>query len=109
MTERLFVYGTLGPGRPNEHVMLKIGGSWEAASLKGHLEHAGWGAAMGFPGLVIHNDGEEIQGHTFLSENFADHWDYLDEFEGSEYERVLTTVRLTEGQLVEAFVYTLRQ
>lgn len=26
MTERLFVYGTLGPGRPNEHVLRDIGG-----------------------------------------------------------------------------------
>ncbi|MCT7653989.1 hypothetical protein MBH78_02755 [Oceanimonas sp. NS1] len=27
MTTRLFVYGTLGPGRPNEHVLTAIGGS----------------------------------------------------------------------------------
>ncbi|KAB0733677.1 gamma-glutamylcyclotransferase, partial [Pseudomonas aeruginosa] len=24
--QRLFVYGSLGPGRPNEHLMQKIGG-----------------------------------------------------------------------------------
>jgi gamma-glutamylcyclotransferase (GGCT)/AIG2-like uncharacterized protein YtfP len=46
--DHLFVYGTLGPGRPNEHVMQKIGGAWEAASLKGCLIQAGWGADMGF-------------------------------------------------------------
>ena len=30
MIQRLFVYGTLAPGRPNEHVLSEIGGSWEA-------------------------------------------------------------------------------
>ena len=48
LMDHLFVYGTLGPGRPNEHVMQKIGGAWEAASLKGCLIQAGWGADMGF-------------------------------------------------------------
>ena len=32
--ERLFVYGTLGPGRPNEHILLKIGGTWQPASVR---------------------------------------------------------------------------
>ena len=31
--ERLFVYGTLAPGRPNEHVLGEIEGSWEAATV----------------------------------------------------------------------------
>ena len=30
MIQRLFVYGTLALGRPNEHVLRKIGGTWEA-------------------------------------------------------------------------------
>ena len=53
MTERLFVYGTLGPGRPNEHVLGSIDGSWEAASVTGTLHDEGWGAAMGYPGIVL--------------------------------------------------------
>ncbi|MEG0558096.1 MAG: gamma-glutamylcyclotransferase, partial [Comamonas sp.] len=106
--ERLFVYGTLGPGRPNEHVMLNIGGNWAPAMLKGRLEHAGWGAEMGFPGLVIAEDGDEIHGHVFASENFPAHWAALDEFEGAEYQRVLTQVTLADGTLIEAYVYALR-
>lgn len=39
--ERLFVYGTLCPGRPNEHVMQKIGGEWLPARVKGRLIKAG--------------------------------------------------------------------
>lgn len=38
MTQRLFVYGTLGPGRANEHVLNEIGGSWEKASVHGYLK-----------------------------------------------------------------------
>jgi len=106
--ERLFVYGTLGPGRPNEHVMLNIGGTWQAASLKGRLSQAGWGAAMGFPGLVIAEDGDVIEGYVFASENFHEHWAALDEFEGAEYQRVLTKVTLDDGTAVDAYVYALK-
>ncbi|ALM50906.1 gamma-glutamylcyclotransferase family protein [Halomonas huangheensis] len=105
--QRLFIYGTLGPGRPNEHVMQKIGGSWKAATLKGRLLKSGWGAAMGFPGLVIDEDGEEIQGHVFSSENLSNNWQSLDNFEGAEYQRVLTTVTLASGEHVDAYVYAL--
>ena len=33
MIERLFVYGTLAPGQPNEHVLREIGVTWEAATV----------------------------------------------------------------------------
>lgn len=46
MTKRLFVYGTLGPGRPNEHVLRAIGGKWKEAFVKGYLWPQGWGANM---------------------------------------------------------------
>lgn len=108
MIERLFVYGTLGPGRPNEAVLLKIGGAWAPACLRGNLVQAGWGADMGFPGLVIAEDGEEIHGHVFISENLAEQWGALDEFEGREYRRVLTRVTLADGQQASAYVYALR-
>lgn len=35
MEERLFVYGTLAPGKPNEHVLAGLTGDWVAASVKG--------------------------------------------------------------------------
>ena len=58
MTQRLFVYGTLGPGRPNEHVLSAIGGTWEEASVNGFLMPRGWGAEMGYPGIVLDDTGE---------------------------------------------------
>jgi gamma-glutamylcyclotransferase (GGCT)/AIG2-like uncharacterized protein YtfP len=108
MVERLFVYGTLGPGRPNEQVLSRIGGTWAGAHLRGELVEAGWGAEMGFPGLVLKDDGEVIPGHVFQSDYLAGHWRALDEFEGDEYRRVLTNVTLDDGQQVQAHVYALR-
>lgn len=106
--ERLFIYGTLGPGRPNEHVMQEIGGGWEAGRIKGRLIEAGWGAEMGFPGLVLDEAGDDIEGHVFVSENLSKHWQALDDFEGAEYQRTRTTVTLARGGKVEADVYALR-
>ena len=65
MTQKLFVYGTLAPGRPNAHVLGAIGGTWQPATVKGHLKQRGWGAEMGYPGLVLDKAGEEIKGFIF--------------------------------------------
>ncbi len=109
MINNLFVYGTLGPGRPNEHILASIGGSWQEASVKGNLHQKGWGAAMGYPGLVINEEGESIEGFLFSSKNISKHWDELDKFEGERYIRVLTTVSLKNKTIVEAYIYTLKQ
>ncbi len=108
MVERLFVYGTLGPGRSNEHVLGVIGGSWEPASVTGMLRQEGWGAAMGFPGIDLDEQGAEVEGFLFSSENLSSHWAALDEFEGEAYERVLAKVKLKDGSTVDAFIYALR-
>jgi len=107
MTQRLFVYGTLGPGRPNEHMLTAIGGTWEEASVKGYLKPQGWGAEMGYPGLILDETGDEIKGYIFCSDKLDHHWDDLDAFEGEEYERVLITVKTKENQAVEAYIYIL--
>lgn len=107
MKQRLFIYGTLGPGRPNEHIMTDIGGTWQKASLKGILQQKGWGAAMGFPGIILDENGQEVQGYVFTSENFTKHWQKLDDFEGEAYQRLLTQVKLDDGRVVDAFVYAL--
>ena len=63
MTERLFVYGTLGPNRPNEHILADIGGSWLNATVTGILQQKGWGAEMGYPGIVLDKDGGGMGGN----------------------------------------------
>lgn len=108
MAERLFVYGSLGPGRPNEHVLAEIGGSWEVGTVTGTLRDEGWGAAMGFPGIELDENGGEVRGFLFTSGNLSEHWAALDEFEGASYERVMTTVKLEDNTAVDAYIYALR-
>lgn len=112
MTHRLFVYGTLAPGRPNEHVLAVVPGKWEPATVIGTLLQEGWGAAAGYPGIVLDERGldergGEVKGLLFSSESLAEHWARLDEFEGEGYERVLTTVKLEDGTAVDAYIYRL--
>jgi gamma-glutamylcyclotransferase (GGCT)/AIG2-like uncharacterized protein YtfP len=109
MTQRLFVYGTLAPGRPNEHILAPLGGTWQPASIRGHLQQQGWGTAMGFPGIVLDTQGDVVSGLVFAAEKLEDFWDTLDAFEGEEYERVLTEAALREGGSVRAYVYVLRR
>jgi len=108
MIKKLFVYGTLGPGRPNEHIMRNIGGTWEEASVIGILHQEGWGAAMGYPGITLDKEGDKVEGFLFSSDKISEHWSELDEFEGEAYERVLTTVELQNGTVVDAYIYTLK-
>ena len=107
-TERLFVYGSLVPGGSNEHVLADIEGSWARASIRGRLLEEGWGAAMGYPGLVIDETGDDVPGFVFTSDALAAEWQRLDEFEGSEYQRVRCDVSLDDGQLLRAFAYVVR-
>jgi gamma-glutamylcyclotransferase (GGCT)/AIG2-like uncharacterized protein YtfP len=109
MTYRLFVYGTLAPGRPNEHVLADIPGEWEPATVTGKLHQEGWGAAVGYPGIVLDAHGDEIQGLLFTSQSLDEHWARLDEFEGEGYERVLTSATRRDGTAVDAYIYQLRR
>ena len=107
MPHRLFVYGTLAPGRSNAHVLAPIPGEWEPATVTGTLLPEGWGAAAGYPGIVLDEHGAEVAGFLFSSDALPEHWPRLDAFEGEGYERVLTTATRTDGTTVEAYVYAL--
>lgn len=108
ITNRLFVYGTLAPGRPNEHVLAAVRGNWEPATVTGWLRQEGWGAAVGYPGILLDEQGDEVEGWVFTSDSLAEHWARLDAFEGEGYERVVTMAKLGDGTAVEAFIYVLR-
>ena len=90
-------------------MLTAIGGTWEEATVKGYLRSQGWGAAMGYPGMVLDQAGDEISGHIFCSEHLDAHWSELDEFEGEEYQRVLVNVTVPDGPSVEAYAYVLRE
>ena len=105
--QRLFIYGTLGPDGPNKHVLQKIDGQWSKASIRGTLVKEGWGADMGYPGLILSDEGAEVTGDLFSSENLYLNWEFLDEFEGDGYQRVQAEVTLSTGENVTAYVYVL--
>ncbi|MEH6415783.1 gamma-glutamylcyclotransferase family protein [Pseudomonas sp. CGJS7] len=107
MTHRLFVYGTLAPGKPNAHVLADVPGTWIPASVRGTLHAQGWGAAAGYPGIVLDKGADAVQGLVFSSDALPAHWARLDEFEGEGYERVLASAILEDGTVVAAYVYAL--
>ena len=107
MVERLFTYGTLSPGQPNAHMLQSVSGEWEAASVLGKLYPNGWGAALGYPALVLDVSGPVVQGFLLSSEELSPQWAMLDEFEGRAYRRELTQVRKSDGSYVTAYVYAL--
>lgn len=107
MTTRLFVYGTLAPGRSNAYVLASVAGEWEPASVVGTLHPEGWGAAAGYPGIVLDEDGSEVTGFLFTSASLPEHWARLDKFEGEGYERTLTRAKRANGESVDAHIYVL--
>ena len=108
MIEHLFVYGTLVPGRQNEHILKDIGGTFQKAYIFGDLIQEGWGASMGCPALKINENGIKIDGYIFSSDKLDKNWSMLDDFEGSEYLRVLSKVTLENGSFIDAYIYTLK-
>ena len=109
MSHRLFVYGTLAPGRPNEKVLADVPGRWQPATVRGELLQQGWGVDLGFPAINLDENGPDVHGFVFSSEKLSEHWQRLDDFEGDGYERVLTTASLQDGETVDAYIYVLRE
>jgi gamma-glutamylcyclotransferase (GGCT)/AIG2-like uncharacterized protein YtfP len=108
MTHRLFVYGTLAPGRSNAHMLADVPGHWEPATVAGRLIDGGWAAALGYPGIVLDEHVGEVAGLLFSSEHLPAHWSRLDAFEGDDYERVPTRVRTANGDTLDAYIYRVR-
>jgi gamma-glutamylcyclotransferase (GGCT)/AIG2-like uncharacterized protein YtfP len=103
---RLATYGTLSPGQMNHHHLSELKGRWRRGTVNGWLKEGGWGSALGFPGLVLDPAGPIVEVQLFESEELPGHWSRLDEFEGSGYDRVVTQVRMGEGE-VAACIYVL--
>ena len=105
---RLAVYGTLAPGRVNHHQISALAGKWQRGTVKGKLFSSGWGAALGFPGLILDPLGSLVDVDLFESSDLPRHWVRLDEFEGSGYRRVIATVNTEEGER-SAWIYALAE
>lgn len=103
---RLAVYGTLAPGRANHHQLAGLQGQWRRGTVRGRLVDEGWGAALGYPGLILDSSGPTIEVLLFESADLPDHWPRLDAFEGPGYRRPVTQVRTADRE-VDACIYVI--
>jgi gamma-glutamylcyclotransferase (GGCT)/AIG2-like uncharacterized protein YtfP len=76
--------------------------------VRGRLVEAGWGAALGFPGLILDPLGSAVAVHLFESEDLPGHWARLDAFEGAGYRRAATQVYTADGGL-DAWIYVIAE
>ena len=103
---RLATYGTLSPGRENHNQLAGLIGRWQTGTVTGWLFPEAWGAALGYPGLVLDPEGKTLKVQLFQSDDLPAHWARLDTFEGEGYRRAVTLVATAEG-LLEACIYVL--
>ena len=98
----LFVYGSLLPGAENEKYLKHIKGSWTKAYVYGELITD---ANIGYPAIKLNEKGDKILGQLFYSDALMKIIKSLDDYEGEEYQRVVTNVYLNDGTQKQAFVY----
>ncbi|MCZ6835807.1 MAG: gamma-glutamylcyclotransferase [Planctomycetota bacterium] len=106
---RLAVYGSLAPGMSNHHHLSEMRGEWSEGWIEGVLHDRGWGAGMGFPGIVLEMGGPRAKVHLFESPDLPEHWRRLDEFEGEQYQRCPVLVHFDKGLPSLAFTYALKE
>lgn len=107
-SRRLAVYGSLAPGGSNHGVVAPLGGRWTGGRVRGHLHEPGWGAGVGYPGLVWDPGGAEVAVQVLESEALALDWERIDAFEGPDYVRILVPVELDGGGELVANLYAMR-
>jgi len=66
---------------------------------------AGWGAKLGYLGLVLDPQGGPVEVHFFESSELSGHWHRLGEFEGPAIEG-WSQVQTANGE-VDAWIYVL--
>jgi gamma-glutamylcyclotransferase (GGCT)/AIG2-like uncharacterized protein YtfP len=106
MATRLATYGSLAPGRANHLQLAGLTGYWSKAIVRGDLVQAGWGADLGFPGLVLNPTGGAVEVDVFEAADLSEYWDRLDAFEGEGYRRVIAQVETANG-VIDAWIYVL--
>jgi hypothetical protein len=103
-SEKLAAYGTLRPGEPNASVMGGVPGEWLDCTLKGER-------VVSISGLAEFQwdlRGVEIPAKLLTSASLPHHWDRLDAFEGSAYQRHLLPAAV-HGTFVVANCYVVRR
>ena len=75
---------------------------------RGKLINKGWGAKHGSPGIILDIEAQEVEGFVFTSDNLSKNIGFLDKFEGAEYKRVITEVRLEDNAIINSYIYQLQ-
>jgi len=107
LIEHLFVYGTLAPNEPNHYLLENIQGDWQEAILEGWQRDNQFEIETGYPGIKPAAQSSLVKGHVLSGYFSKEDWSILDDFEGSEYARVLVKVSLANGNTADAFVYSI--
>jgi gamma-glutamylcyclotransferase (GGCT)/AIG2-like uncharacterized protein YtfP len=109
--KRLIIYGSLAPNAENHWVVEHIKGNWQKGVVKGLLLKEGWGADLGYYGFKhteLENQ-EDINVFVLFSDELVAHWQAIDDFEGSEYKRILAKYQLNDGQIGVGFIYAVNK
>ena len=69
----LVAYGTLRPGEANYWVVRKLGGRWYRGYIRAWPFEVTWGAAMGYPGVVLDADAPEYEVAVLVSDRLTKH------------------------------------
>ena len=102
---RLAIYGSLAPGKPNHAVVQSIPGDWIDGVVRGALHNTGWGSSEGYPGMTWHPKGDQISVTVLNSKELIKHWQRLDDFEGPGYRRILVPVDTDKCGVLVANIY----
>lgn len=107
----LIIYGSLAPNAPNHHIVEYIKGIWQQGIVKGKLMQYGWGADLGYYAFkhAPITEQTEIKAHILISNELTANWDYLDNFEGSGYKRILAKFELENGNIGIGFIYAINE
>lgn len=89
-------------------MVVDLEGRWIAGTVRGRRFDSGWGAALGFPGLVPDPSGPEVAVQVLESPDLPARWSRLDAFEGPGYRRVPIDVSTSQGVIV-ASIYVLAE
>jgi gamma-glutamylcyclotransferase (GGCT)/AIG2-like uncharacterized protein YtfP len=107
-SRNLAVYGSLAPGKSNHERIAHLKGTWSDGYVEGKLVKAGWGSARGFPALHWKPGAGRVPVWVLESAELPEAWAALDEFEGSDYTRILVPVMRVGRPVLVANIYALR-
>ena len=101
----IFVYGTLQPGKQNNHLLSDCRGTWKKGYVFGKLININHGEDYGYPAIKLEKKASKSHGMIFKADNLKKKLIELDKFEGKDYKRVITDVILDDGTVIKAYIY----